>query len=226
VAVPTKARVRETYERIAASFAPTRREPWPEVVAFVDSLSSGSRVLDVGCGNGRHMTALAERGHAVIGVDFSRRLLSLGREAAMAKNWASRVEWIEADADALPLRADAFDACICIAVLHHLPRREDRIAALREVRRVLAAGGRAFVSVWALDQPRFRDAVEKRRSMEPSSGGDTTVPWTLPDGTTVERFYHLFQEGELEPLIIESGLQVETFFRRTGNYFCTARKHG
>lgn len=224
--VPTKARVRETYERIADSFAPTRREPWPAVVAFIDSLSPGSRILDVGCGNGRHMTALAERGHAVIGVDFSPRLLSIGREAARAKGWASRAEWIEADADALPFRVDSFDACICIAVLHHLPSREDRIAALSEVRRVLAAGGRAFVSVWALDQARFRDAVEKRRSMEPSARGDATVPWTLPDGTIAERYYHLFQEGELEPLIIESGLQVETFFRGTSNYFCSARKHG
>ncbi len=224
--VPTKGRVRATYETIAESFASTRRTPWSEVVSFLDSLPAHADVLDVGCGNGRHLATLAARQHRVVGLDFSRRLLVLSRDEARYKGWARRAEWIEADAATLPFRGGVFTACTCVAVLHHLPTRADRVAALTEMRRVLSDGGRAFLSVWVYDQPRFRDIVEKRRSLDPAVQGDVSVPWTLPDGRIVERYYHLFQEGELQRLIIESGLHGETFFRGSGNYFCLARKDG
>ena len=112
------------------------------------------------------------------------------------------------------------------AVLRHLPAVGERLAALRGIRRVLAARGRAFVSVWALDQPRFRRAVEARKDLPADVRGDVEVPWTLPDGVVVPRYYHLFQEGELERLIIESGLHGERFFRGPGNLFAEASSHG
>lgn len=226
VGVTTKADVLVTYETIAASFAATRREPWPEVLEFIDSLPPRSRVLDIGCGNGRHVATLAARDHRALGVDFSRRLLSLGRDEARFKGWAGRVEWVEAEAASLPFDDEAFSACLCVAVLHHLPTRVDRLAALAEIRRVLSVDGCAFLSVWALEQPRFQAIVESRRTLGPETWGDVTVPWTMPDGRIVERYYHLFREGELEQLIIESGLHGETFFRGSGNYSSLARKDG
>lgn len=223
---PTKSAVRATYERIAESFAATRREPWPEVVAFLDSLLRDSRVLDLGCGNGRHSIVSAARGHLVVGVDFSRRLLRTALRDLARRSEAKRIRWVEADAAVLPFRSEAFDAALCVAVLHHLPSEGDRIAALRELHRVLAPGGRAIVSVWAMDQPRFRDVVEADRSSTPEVRGDVEVPWTLPDGSVVPRYYHLFQEAELERIIIASGLEGETFFRGAGNLFALAKRHG
>ena len=52
----------------------------------------------------------------------------------------------------LPYRADLFDAVICIAVIHHLSTEERRIAALRELTRILRPGGRLLVYVWAMEQ--------------------------------------------------------------------------
>lgn len=52
----------------------------------------------------------------------------------------------------LPLRDGVADGVISIAVLHHLATRERRLQALDEMRRVLAPGGRALVTVWAKDQ--------------------------------------------------------------------------
>ena len=170
------------------------------------------------------MRVLLSRGHAVAGLDFSPSLLRLGR-ASVPEGFPS-VHWVEADASALPVKSGSFDAVLCIAVLHHLPTRADRIETLREVRRALIPGGRALFSAWALDQPRFRDVAESQRDRPPESRGDVEVPWAMPDGTHIPRFYHLFQEGEMEGLIIESGLHGETFFRSGGNWFGRAANHG
>jgi len=215
---PSRADVRATYERISTSFASARRTPWPEVVQFVDSLPEGAKVLDLGCGNGRHTRILRERGLVVLALDFSRRLLELGR-GSLGPPAAREVAWIEADAVRLPLRDASVDAAVCVAVLHHLPTPDDRRTALEEIRRVLVPGGPAFLSVWDRDQPRFQAVPAK-------APGDVEVPWTLPDGSSVLRYYHLFRAEELRAMIIESGLQGETFLRGSGNIFALARRHG
>ncbi|HII41049.1 MAG TPA: class I SAM-dependent methyltransferase [Thermoplasmata archaeon] len=226
MAAVTKARVRATYERIAEPFAASRSEPWPEVLSFATTLPSNARIVDVGCGNGRHARTLAAEGHPIVAVDFARNLLLIGRRGSRGRIWGAHIGWVQGEATTLPVRSGSMDAALCVAVLHHLPSVEERLCALREIRRVLAARGRAFVSVWALDQPRFRRAVEARKDLPADVRGDVEVPWTLPDGVVVPRYYHLFQEGELERLIIESGLHGERFFRGPGNLFAEASSHG
>ncbi len=223
-APPSKADVRHTYDRIAESFAERRREPWPEVSTFAEGLRPGLRVLDVGCGHGRHASVLAARGLRVVGVDLSLRLLGIARVAS--QGWRSRhpPAWVEADASALPLRSGSVDACLCIAVVHHLPQRSDRLAALTEIRRALVPGGQVFLSVWAADQPRFRELREGDRRTLQIARHDVRVPWPLPDGTTAFRYYHLFEDDEFRVLIIDSGLREETFFKGSGNLFVRASR--
>ena len=216
----SKASIRETYDRIASSYAASRTRPWPEVLEFVATLPPRSAILDVGCGHGRHAKPAARAGHRVIGVDLCRPLLAIGNDAS-AKAMTARIDWVMGDATSLPIRASAFDAALCVAVLHHLPSRADRVAALAEVRRVLRPSGRAFISVWAKDNPYLRDVLGLRLEED-----DVEVPWHLPDGTAVPRFYHLFFEGELERLIIESRLHAESFFRASGNLFAVTKRDG
>lgn len=219
--VRTKADIRATYDRIAESFAARRREPWPEVRSFIDSLPRGSRILDLGAGNGRHAQILARRGDHAVAVDFSRRLLVIGRASEQGIAEASRIDWVGGEATKLPFRNASFDAGLCIAVLHHLPLEADRLAALAELRRVLRPRAPVLLSVWAREQSRFRSGLAAR-----GVGGDVEVPWTMPDRTVVPRFYHLFQEGELERLIIGSGLHGERFFHGAGNWFAQVRSDG
>ena len=49
-------------------------------------------------------------------------------------------------------RSEAFDVCICIAVLHHLSTNERRLEGLRELIRIVRPGGLVLVYVWALEQ--------------------------------------------------------------------------
>jgi SAM-dependent methyltransferase len=71
----------------------------------------------------------------------------------------------EADAVALPFRAGAFDLVVSASALHHWP---DLAAALSEMRRVLAPGGRVAITDWCADRwlDRIRDRVYRR--LEPA----------------------------------------------------------
>ena len=208
--LPSEGEIRSTYDRIAASYAAARSTPYPEVLTFLDRLPSGAHLLDLGCGHGRHAGPSLERGHHVIGIDISQSLIRI------ASRDLPGVDWAIGSGRAIPLKRGSVDACICIAVIHHIPTRADRVLVLREIGRVLQPGARVLVSVWDREQPRFRDATS----------ADLEVAWPLPDGTRVPRFYHVFAEGELESLVIDAGLHGERFFRSRGNRFGEARNDG
>ncbi len=106
-------------------------------------LPSGSRILDMGCGTGRHAVELARRGYRVTGVDIAAGMLAEARKAADDAGVA--VAWVEADATrfATPERFDAA-LCLCggafgILNLEDDPARHDR-AVLRAIAAALAPG--------------------------------------------------------------------------------------
>lgn len=89
------------------------RNTQAEVAFLVDvlRLPAGARILDLGCGTGRHSVALAGRGFRVVGVDLSRGML---RQAQLAAREAgARVAWIQADATRFAA-PQGFDAAICL----------------------------------------------------------------------------------------------------------------
>jgi SAM-dependent methyltransferase len=84
-----------------------------EVGFLVDALAlePGMRILDVGCGPGRHSLALARRGCDVVGVDHSAEFVRLARDAAAADGLTVVFEELDVrDLD----RPDEFDATICL----------------------------------------------------------------------------------------------------------------
>ncbi len=95
---------------------------------------AASRVLDVGCGDGRHIQAAARRGCFAVGVDYDPVELLKAR----ARLGDTCVDLIAADASRLPFRDAAFDAVICTETLEHLP---DDTGAMREIARTLVDGG-------------------------------------------------------------------------------------
>lgn len=112
-------------------------------------LRPGDRVLDLGCGSGRHMDAVLRReGLSVVGVDPDGSDLGLARDRCryLEDFGECRGAWtaVRADAAALPFPDGFFDAVICSEVLEHVPDHE-RAAA--EILRVLRPGGDLAVSV-------------------------------------------------------------------------------
>ena len=216
---PTRGEVARTFDEIAPSFDETRADPWPEVVAFAGSLPSESTVIDLGCGNGRHAQVLLESRHRAVAFDASRGLLDYARRRAR------KADIVLGDLCALPFGSASFDAAIAIASLHHLPTAADRFAALREIARILRRGGRALLMVWAVEQPRFQEAMALPKNRSGPGSGDVWVPWQAR-AKHVDRFYHLFADGELPRLAIDAGLRVERYFRSGDNYAVVAERDG
>ncbi|MEO1304095.1 MAG: class I SAM-dependent methyltransferase [Pseudomonadota bacterium] len=113
-------------------------------------LSEGSRVLDLGCGEGRHVHGLYILGGLdIVGVDLHEPSLEKAKDGIKflqkdAIDEASYVSFETGDATALRFEDDSFDAIICSEVLEHLP---DYDAAIAEMRRVLKPTGKLCVSV-------------------------------------------------------------------------------
>lgn len=129
-----------------------------EVDFLVDALAlePGDRVLDVGCGPGRHALALAERGMRVTGVDISATFVDLGNRAAAAHGLDAT--FLRADARSLGFDAE-FDAVISLCQgAFGLQGATDATPwsavdgdaeVLAGIARALRAGGRAAVSAFS-----------------------------------------------------------------------------
>lgn len=142
--------VHGVYDAIAPHFSSTRYAKWPKVATFLNSLPSGSLVLDAGCGNGKYLGL--NSGCFFIGCDISAPLINICADRGH--------EVVVADAVNLPYRSGYGDAAISIAVLHHLSTGSRRKKAIDELVRVVKKGGLVLITVWAVEQE-DRSLVDK-----------------------------------------------------------------
>ena len=128
------------------------------------------RVLDLGCGTGRHTAWLASAGARVTAVDFSEKMLEQARRKVPDAN----VRFVVHDLhDPLPFEDASFDAVVSGLVLEHLRELD---GFFHEARRILRSGSRAVVS--AMHPAMFlRDS--RARFTDPETG-EVVVPGSVP----------------------------------------------
>jgi SAM-dependent methyltransferase len=117
------------------------RETWGEnqrAIAALD-LRLSDHVLDIGCGHGRSLGALAAHARSAVGVDPSDLMaeIAVTRNRTLVK--AGRVKVMIASAAELPLTDSVFDKALCVHVIYFW---KDLQASFREIARVLKPGGR------------------------------------------------------------------------------------
>ncbi|MBP7585509.1 MAG: class I SAM-dependent methyltransferase [Spirochaetes bacterium] len=103
-----------------------------------------SRVLDLGCGWGRVLKPVMDRGARATGLDISHSMLRATR--AHLKKHGHRPPLLRGDATRLPFADESFDMVYSLLVLQHLSKENGR-EVFREVRRVLKPGGEAYIRV-------------------------------------------------------------------------------
>src|ERR1039458_458101 len=116
------------------------------LVAEYCRLSSGKTVLDLGCGNGRHVLELAAMGLNVTGVDYLPGLFDGAKESA-ARRGLTGARFIAGDARSVDLK-DTFDAVICLYdVIGSYAEDAENLLMLENCSRHLTAGGMLLMSV-------------------------------------------------------------------------------
>ncbi|OGZ18890.1 MAG: hypothetical protein A2Z68_01275 [Candidatus Nealsonbacteria bacterium RBG_13_38_11] len=102
------------------------------------------RVLDLGCGSGRHTVYLAKHGFEVYGIDISRTGIKMTRKFLLKEKLKGNLK-IGSIYKKLPYKDNFFDAVISVQVLHHA-RIESIRKVIREIERVLKLKGLFFTT--------------------------------------------------------------------------------
>lgn len=165
----------------------------------------GERTIEIGCGEGRVMRDLAERGHRTVGVDSSPTLI----EAARAAD--PEGEYVLSDAASLPFGDEFVDLAVAYNSLMDI---DDMVGAVREAWRVLRPGGRFCICVthpindagrFEHDQPgsAFRmDVYRGRRRF------DETL---TRDGVTMRVVGSCYPLEDYAQALEEAGFLIEAF---------------
>lgn len=121
----------------AQEFARAQERLDERLLAMAD-LRPGQAVLDAGCGFGGTLEAINGREvrMRLTGVNIDPRQLEVCREIRPREG--NRIEWLQADACALPVAEASIDRVFCVEAMFHFPSRR---AFFREAARVLAPGG-------------------------------------------------------------------------------------
>ncbi|HVM10348.1 MAG TPA: methyltransferase domain-containing protein [Acidimicrobiales bacterium] len=128
----------EQFEAHAANSIYNAHYDRPAVLSMLGDVD-GLDVLDAGCGPGIYAEELLARGARVTGFDASAPMVELAR-----RRLGTRADIRQATlGDALPYADGSFDAAVCALVIHHV---DERVAAYREIHRVLRPGARFVLS--------------------------------------------------------------------------------
>jgi ubiquinone/menaquinone biosynthesis C-methylase UbiE len=133
-----------TYEQY---IVPTWMIDWISDLVTAGQINPGKRVLDVACGTGivaRRIADLVGPGGRIAGIDFNEEMLRVARRCADQEG-VNAIEWYHSDVSSMPFSPGEFDTVLCQQGLQFFP---DRIAALLEMRRILAPQGLLALSVW------------------------------------------------------------------------------
>ena len=165
--------------------------PSEQVIRFVKGnfkIPEKCKILDLGCGSGRHIICLLQEGYDVSGIDFSKECVDYTN--ALTKQYGMNTTVLQASALSLPFKNESFDAVIAHGVLLYLTS-DDISIAIEEIHRVLRPGGKALVVVRAIGDRRYG----KGEVIENNT-------YRMTDDTTNEEglVIHFFDEDEIHKL--------------------------
>jgi SAM-dependent methyltransferase len=161
---------------------------WTGKQADIPELAGGAMVLELGCGDGKTLSALARMAVVLHGLDISPAALRIARKALERDGRSA--DLVQGDVTALPFDDEAFNVVVAFHILDHV-YCEDREMAAQEVERVLAPGGRVHFRGFARGDLRAKK-------------GELVEEATVMRGNGI--LYHYFEAEEVKGLF--PGLKV------------------
>lgn len=187
----------------------------------VMALTDGARVLDMGCGTGRHAIELAGRGYRVTGVDFSEGMLAEARRKA--DEASVEVDWIQSDARTF--EGVDFDAaiCLCEGAVGLIEHQEEPVAHDLAIFRAIAAALRpdapfvlTALNAYATIRRMTDEAIEAGQFDPATMISFYQDEWDLPEGKTLLTIRErLFIPPEVVAMLHHAGLRVENIWGGT-----------
>ncbi|MEM0480958.1 MAG: class I SAM-dependent methyltransferase [Candidatus Aenigmatarchaeota archaeon] len=192
--------VKRSYEIISESWKNLRKAFW-FVKEFAKNFEN-KKVLDAGCGD---CTQLIEfKNNVLFGIDFSKKMIK------EAKKKHKNVYLVIGDIRNLPFKNKAFDIVLCIATLHHIPKRKERIIALKELKRV--AKEKILISVLK----RFSSLILKKFPLAILIG-EAFLTWKYKK-VRIRRYYHVYTFSEFKKELKLAGIKNFKIKRDKANF--------
>ena len=171
--------IKTVYNSISNDFDKTRKSVWKGVKHFLNDISLDSLNVEIGCGNGKNLLYRKELNFA--GFDICENFVSLCKTKNLNVEYGNILN--------LPILDNSFHNVLCIAVIHHLETKEERIKAISELIRIAKSGGKILIYVWAFEQPND----SKRQFVK----GNNMVSFKT-NNNTFNRFYYIYTKKDLE----------------------------
>jgi len=158
------------------------------------------KILDLGCGSGRHMVYLGKKGFSMVGMDISSEALMVAQkwlEKEKIKNYVL----IEHDMTELPFPNEHFDAVISINVIHH-DKLKDIKETVNEIKRVLKKKGIAIINVASVENTKFGKGkrIEKNTYVQ-LRGKEKGIPHHFFTEKEAKKIFSCFKIKEFKHLI-------------------------
>ncbi|PIS09714.1 hypothetical protein COT75_00710 [Candidatus Beckwithbacteria bacterium CG10_big_fil_rev_8_21_14_0_10_34_10] len=195
------------YNIIASHFSETRNKNWPEFKDFTDRVKKGTRVLDLGCGNGRLLNLLKGKQINYFGIDNSEKLL----EIAKKNHPNSKFFLADITKDSTYKNIGKFDYIFCLAVFHHLTSKKDQENTIKQIKKHLKKNGTLFLTTWNLWQAKYLKTHFKQRKNKIIS-----IPYFLSDGIKptrkIDRILYSYTKKELKDLIKKQNFKIKDIY--------------
>lgn len=174
---------------------------------FLKYVHKNEAILDIGCGYGRTLNELSEKGFTKLhGIDFSKNMIERGKKQFPQLSLACT------DSKTLPYEADTFDAVIILAVLTSIIRDDDQRQFISEIQRVLKPQGILYINDFLLNTD---ERNVKRYEMYENKFNQYGV-FQLPEGA-IMRHHHIQWITELTSPFKQIAFQEMSYTTMNGN---------
>jgi 2-polyprenyl-3-methyl-5-hydroxy-6-metoxy-1,4-benzoquinol methylase len=197
-----------------------------EFISRLYPLPVGSRILDVGCGTGRHCIEFARRGYRMTGLDLSEGMLEVARRNA--ESAGVQVDWVLADATDFHFE-DAFDGaiCLCEGGLGLIEKGEDAEKHDGSILRNIAASLKTnapFVMTTLNGYSIIRQMKDEHTAegrFDPATMlARYADEWDLPEGPTLMQITErLFIPPEVTKMLRDAGFVVDNVYGGTAGHW-------